>query len=214
MNKIILVLMVLSSSLQGNSFWNKKSDVQPVPPEYVSISVSGNGTLHLVHSSEKPILKNMRVENGALIVELKNGEQAYLHLKSLSPISVRGDATVKSDDQFDIQDFTVIASENGKLFLALKGKFVNVLLQDSAEVLLSGVVGEQNAVVQGNSQYEAASLFTQTATVNVSGHGKAMVNVVKELTADVSDDGLLMYGGDPESVKKSVQGKGIFKPLY
>ena len=205
---------MVCSSLYGNSFWNKKSEVQPAPPEYVSISVSGDGTLHLVHSSEEPVLKNMRVDNGALIVELKNGEQAYLHLKSLSPIKVQGNATVKSEDQFDIQDFSVNAGGNGKVFLAVKGKFVNVLLQDSAEVLLSGVVEGEHAIVQGNARYEAASLITQTATVSVSGRGKAMVNVVKSLTADVSDNGLLMYGGEPESVKKSVQGKGVLKPLY
>ncbi len=211
----IFVLLAMSGMLHANLFRSEKSQVEPSPlPEYSSISVSGTGTLYFILTDLAPVSKDIKVENGVLTVNLKEHEILYLHIQKLPAIIVQGDAIVKSDHQFNIEDLTVNASGNGKLFIPIKGKFVNVLVQDGAEVLLSGVVDEQHAIIQNKGLYEAASLFSQIATVTVNGQAHAMVNVMKELTANVSGDGYLQYGGDPGTVNKNVREAGRLKPLF
>jgi Putative auto-transporter adhesin, head GIN domain len=214
--KLLLSLLIMSSTVYGNLFWSKKSEVEPQAlPEITTVTVDGEGVLHLLWRDIKhQNSKGLKVVNGVLEAHLKNNEELYIHLKSFQSISVRGNATVRSEEQFHIPDFSVSASGNGKLFLAIKGKFVNVLVQDQAEVLLSGITDEQHAIVQNHGQYEAGSLFTKIATVTVNGNGKAMVNVSRELTANITGDGLLQYGGDPGIVNKNIQEAGKLKPFY
>lgn len=207
---IFLVLLSINSVTYGNLFWNKKSAAEPAAEtEILSVAVEGDGMLYLTHiASQETLSSDMKVENGVMKVHLKGGEKSSLYLKNLNSIQVNGNAVVKSDRQFNSQDFTINAGDDAKLFLPIEGKFVNVLVQDRAQVLLSGVVDEQHVIVQNKGIYEAVSLFTNIATVTVNGHGQAMVNVGTKLIADVSDDGLLRYGGDPSILKKNIQGAG------
>lgn len=214
--RLILFLLTVLGSLPGNLFRSEKSTVEPsVMPEYSLVSVSGNGRLHFIPIDIETLTsKDIKVENGILKVNLKDNEDLYLHLPKLPSLVVQGNVTVRSDYQFTINDLTVTASGHSKLFLPIKGKFVNVLVQDYAEVLLSGVVEEQHAIIQNNGLYEGASLFTQIATVTVNGHAHGMVNVMKELTANVAGEGYLQYGGDPGIVHKNVQEAGRLKPFH
>lgn len=208
--------MILNSVSYGNIFWNSESVVEPnALPTFTTIALDGKGTLHLVKSdTAQTASKEMKVENGTLTLHLENGEELYLHLKTLESINVKGDAFIRSNEEFDINEFTLNAGGNANVFLAIKGKFANVLVQGKASVLLSGVVDEQHAIVQNEGNYQGASLFTKVATVTVNGNATALVNVGDELTANASGNGVLRYGGDPETLKKNAEDSAKIERIY
>jgi hypothetical protein len=72
---------------------------------------------------------------------------------------------------------------------------------------ISGKVTRQDVDLSGASSYEASRLVSDDAKVDVSGAGKALVNVRKTLKVDLSGAGKVEYIGDPE-LRKSISGVG------
>ena len=75
---------------------------------------------------------------------------------------------------------------------------------------LAGTVVEQRISISGAGEVRGDKLWSQSATVDVSGAGSIVVNVAKTLRASISGAGSVEYYGDPE-VKQSVSGIGRVK---
>jgi len=75
---------------------------------------------------------------------------------------------------------------------------------------LAGQVTGQSVSVSGAADYQAAKLASDSASVEVSGAGKIVVNARKKLNASISGAGVVEYLGDPV-VTQSISGAGRVK---
>jgi hypothetical protein len=75
------------------------------------------------------------------------------------------------------------------------------------KVELAGNVPAQFIDLSGAGAYQAADLASETAVLQVSGAGKALVNASKKLKAEISGAGLVEYLGHP-SVEQETSGAG------
>ena len=72
---------------------------------------------------------------------------------------------------------------------------------------IRGKVARQDIDLSGAGSYDAGQLVSDDARVDVSGAGKAIVNVRKTLRVDIAGAGKVEYIGDPE-LRQSISGVG------
>lgn len=72
---------------------------------------------------------------------------------------------------------------------------------------IRGKVARQDIDLSGAGSYDAGQLVSDDARVDVSGAGKALVNVRKTLKVDIAGAGKVEYIGDPE-LRQSISGVG------
>lgn len=72
---------------------------------------------------------------------------------------------------------------------------------------LAGTAAEQHVSISGAGVYRAAKLKSQSATIRVSGAGRAIVHAERKLDATASGAGAVEYSGDP-AVTQQVSGAG------
>jgi hypothetical protein len=72
---------------------------------------------------------------------------------------------------------------------------------------IRGKVARQDVDLSGAGSYDAGQLVSDDARVDVSGAGKALVNVRKTLKVDIAGAGKVEYIGDPE-LSQSISGVG------
>ena len=72
---------------------------------------------------------------------------------------------------------------------------------------IAGKVTQQDIDLSGAGSYEASRLVSDDAKIDVSGAGKALVNVRRTLKVDLSGAGKVEYIGDPE-LRQSISGIG------
>ena len=130
--------------------------------------------------------------------------------KSLDAIAVSGAVQLVAN-KIDAHDLRIGA--NGGSTIRLDGIAANSLRINGSGALkatLAGTVVEQRISISGAGEVRGDKLWSQSATVDVSGAGSIVVNVAKTLRASISGAGSVEYYGDPE-VKQSVSGIGRVK---
>jgi hypothetical protein len=72
---------------------------------------------------------------------------------------------------------------------------------------IAGKVGAQFVELSGASSYLAGDLISDSASLQVSGAGKALINALKTLKVEISGAGVVKYVGDPK-VEQDITGVG------
>jgi hypothetical protein len=99
---------------------------------------------------------------------------------------------------------------NGGSAVHIDGLKTGLLRVDGAGALkadLAGEATEQRISISGAGEYNAESLASSRASVDVSGVGRVIVRVERSLDASISGAGSIEYYGNPE-VKEHVSGVG------
>lgn len=89
----------------------------------------------------------------------------------------------------------------------LSGPSLGVSSSGVGSISASGKVGSQTIRISGAGSYDGAGLESETADVEISGLGDAVVRVRDSLDVTVSGAGTVNYIGDPE-VSKQISGAG------
>ncbi len=90
---------------------------------------------------------------------------------------------------------------------SLKTERLKAELPGAGLLKIAGKTIDQSVIVSGAGAYEAPHLESQSATIQLTGLGKATVWVVEELEATLIGLGSIEYYGNPK-ITKSVQGLG------
>ena len=77
----------------------------------------------------------------------------------------------------------------------------------AVKVNLAGKVGAQYVDLSGASSYDAGELVSDTASLQVSGAGKALINAAKSLKVEISGAGVVNYIGNPK-LEQEISGVG------
>jgi len=84
----------------------------------------------------------------------------------------------------------------------------SVEIDGSADVVVSGEVGELVIEVNGSGNVDTRDLVAGEATVEINGSGDVNVMARDYLTATVNGSGDIVYTGNPGQVVKNVEGSG------
>jgi hypothetical protein len=83
----------------------------------------------------------------------------------------------------------------------------------ASDVILEGTVENLNARLRGAGDLLADSLQAKVVEVSIMGAADAKVTATESLSASIKGAGDIRYGGNPQSVKKSVAGAGSVRPI-
>lgn len=162
------------STLNINATGNPQGMVQGDPSELKSLTYTcANGTLEINTKPNVTLTQgfNFTLKNGAIDKVTLNGSQSIV-IKNL----VRN-------------DFGLIIDGSGEFSAEGKVEYLDMLLNGSAEVDLSG-------------------LHTINSKVTLNGAGSVQVNAVSTLNAEVNGAGTITYIGSPLTLNKQVNGSG------
>jgi hypothetical protein len=137
------------------------------------------------------------VRDGTLTIDFKPNTivrptrlKFTLAVKSLNAIMLSGAGSITANN-LSAEDFAVTSSGAGK-------------------ITTNGKTMDQHVTLSGAGSYDGANFDSDTATVQVSGVGGAVVKVSRELNADISGVGSVEYIGSPQ-VTQEVSGVGSIK---
>lgn len=210
------------------------SESTPLSP-FKRIEVSGMANIVLVQGTNGPLVANVpqnpnarvsiKVQKETLVIRSADGgrwwgnlfgrgpggtTQLTINFKDLEGIDVSGGVRISAREirvpalHIDGSGGTTILIDDlrtGKLSIDGSGAL-------KAEI--AGQVTEQRISISGAADYQAIKLQSDSASVDVSGAGKIVVNVRKKLDASISGAGVVEYVGDP-TVTQSITGAGRVK---
>lgn len=104
-------------------------------------------------------------------------------------------------------DWVTIEGSGTVVVEGLDNEKFSAEISGSGEVVASGVSDDLAVFVSGSGRYEGADLTSRTGLVDISGSGRALVNVTDELEAEISGSGEVEYIGDP-SLNTRISGSG------
>jgi hypothetical protein len=130
-----------------------------------------------------------------------------LTVKELTNLDIIGAARVKIKG-LQSEEFAVKLGGAADITIdSLKTVRLKAELPGAGMLKIAGKTTDQSVTVSGAGTYEAPHLESQSATIQLTGLGKATVWAVEELEATLIGLGSIEYYGDP-IVTKSVQGLG------
>jgi hypothetical protein len=85
-------------------------------------------------------------------------------------------------------------------------------LEGSGVLRASGAVGHLDAALPGSGEMRLETLAARDVAAILSGSGRLLVLAKRTLDARLTGSGVILYGGDPASVTRSVTGSGVIVP--
>ena len=229
---LLAALAVLFSGCIHAAFFTERGSGRVITeprhvPDFRSVSLSGMGTI-LITQGPTPALEIEAEDNvmPLLRTEVRNGAlnlwfRRQLRRRKIVPTK----EIVFHITAPDIQ--AVEISGAGKLKCkALKTKALKIDLSGAAvvdmgldtgaldldaagasKIILRGRADRQTVDMSGSGAYLARDLEGQTATLTISGAGRAEVNVTRALDVALSGAGAVLYRGDPH-ITPEISGAG------
>lgn len=136
-----------------------------------------------------------------LTTEVRDGVLELGSESNISPTRVTYTITVASLDSVRITGSGTITISN------LGADDFAAEVAGSGTISPSGTTNSLDVNISGSGAYAGSQLESATATVEISGSGKAVVSVTGELDATINGSGDITYLGDPV-VSSSVNGSG------
>ena len=227
---ILLVMMLTLSScitIRVNSLKGsgdlKTQDYQI--EDFNSLDFSGIGNIEIVQGddvslkieAEDNILDAMKVENtgNSLVIGFKRGfmnvvptKNISIHLtvKDLEKIDISGAGSIKCE-KLETEKFVINSSGLGSIDVGLNGQDLKVSISGVGKVNMKGEVDTQQVDISGAGSYSAKELISRDCEVDISGAGRATVNVTDTLDVQLSGVGSVEYTGNP-SVTQNISGVG------
>jgi hypothetical protein len=197
---------------------------------FTQVEIAGIANVTIVHGDSegvslegpKDALAAIKTSVHGATLTVQAGRQAHwwqMFQQGRPPGSAHVTITVRQLERLDASGAVKMTSAglrgdrlrldlSGACELRMTGVALSQLSVDAtgaSKVELSGTARQQEVDLSGAGSYQALDLLSETATLDVSGAGKALVNTSAKLTVDISGAGSVEYVGDPKLVQ-SVSG--------
>lgn len=162
--------------------------------------------------------------SGELIGQTKiTGSEINLDVSGSGSLTAEIEATdvdsdVSGSGQIDIKGKfkSVSADVSGSGQVSVNGSITGKAdfeISGSGKVLASGSAESMKADISGSGKVLAANLVTNTAKIDITGSGDVEITVNKDLDADISGSGTVLYKGNPAHVNGNASGSGSVKKM-
>ena len=201
-----------SKTIQGSGI--KAGEERPIK-DVDELKVAGSGkvilkqgdTESLVIEADDNILPHIitEVDDGELSIHpeknmnlrSKSGIMYYLTLKKIEEIKLSGAVDLESSLieakklEFDLSGAT-------KVKACIKTDTLEIEGSGASKLYLEGETNKQEVKISGSMHYDAGSLKSDVAEIEVSGASRVTVAVRKKLEVEASGVAVISYKGDPE----------------
>lgn len=187
-----------------------------------AISISGYFDVILEQSTEyKFEIKADDVLKNILKVS-KNGNEIVVYLKKIDNVSLDGHKGIikvsapvfrsiefeglihsECENTLKSEKMEVGISGLARVEMDLHVKNIEINIEGGSHLLLKGVAKDVDIDVEGAAVFAGLDLTTKNATVNISGIGKADVNVSDRLEVNIEGLGIVNYANSPELIENS-----------
>jgi hypothetical protein len=150
----------------------------------------------VVHADDNLLTRvTTRVRSGRLVIGSTPGNLSArspmfvtVRLPSLDRLRLTGDGNI---------EVTGVSSE--KLTVALAG---------SGNIAATGATTKLDITISGEGTALLRELSARDATAAISGDGSIMLTAMRSLSAKISGNGTILYGGNPSRLAQTVTGNG------
>lgn len=130
--------------------------------------------------------------------------------------NVKADVSGSGDLSFEGKcrsvDSNISGSGKVELNASITGK-VEVSVSGSGKMQASGTADSIETIISGSGKVLAADLEVNECDVRISGSGDVEINVKKELDANISGSGSVLYKGNPSHVSNHSSGSGTVRKM-
>ncbi len=140
--------------------------------------------------------------------------QYHLTVKELRSLTVKNSGDVEVTE-VDTDSFSIRITSSGSVHIGgLYARRAEIELTSSGDLTVdTGEVEEQRIRLSSSGEYDGKNVVCQRAEVRLTSSGDAYLNVMDNLTADLSSSGNLYYAGNPKVVYKDSSSSGRAIPL-
>lgn len=216
MKKAYLMLCIMGAS-SFNYIYGQNSETRNLAP-FNKIEISGNSKVYLTPGTPQLVKVESKHELNEVNTVVKEGRlkidgspsTIYITIPAIEDIDVSGIGELKSDSVFSGNKIMMNITGKGKIIFALSFTQIDVNISGSGKLKLNGDVQSFSYRVSGNGAIDAESLKTNSGSIDISGVGKAIVDVKDQLVLNVSGVGSVYYKTEPKVINKHVSGIGRF----
>lgn len=156
---------------------------------------------NVVATVEDSILKISNIKTVIGSRELK----LYIYAPNIESVDFSGATELSSDSVLPWDALALNITGAGKVDLQIDVKKFSVNVSGGAEITLKGKTDELALNIAGTGSLNALALKTGQCDIDISGFGRAYVDVEKMLRVNISGFGKVEYNGTPE-IRQNITG--------
>lgn len=185
--------------------------------KFDKIRLAGSAKVELIQSETTSVTldddtpasaKLFTVENGWLTIAGKSGDELTVRVPSVSKIDIAGTGKLETEGVFKANEIELMVSGIGKIEMNVEAGKIQNIISGSGKIELEGSADEMTIDISGSGKIDAENLKVNTATVNISGSGKSLVDVKDTLNVFISGSGGVYYVNPPATLNKNISGIG------
>jgi hypothetical protein len=228
---ILLIAAILLSATSYAQYNNIKANGNIVTKnrtvdKFDKISVTGSFEITLIEGKEGDInikasenIINVivtEVINGTLNIKFKNGINIQntksldvtIYYEDIDEISLAGSGDIKANNTLKCKNLSLNLTGSGNFKLAIDSNNLATSIAGSGNMNLFGKTETFDCSVSGSGNINSSQLIGNIVNAKVSGSGNIKIYAEKELYAQSSGSGNIIYSGNPGIIKSNSSGSG------
>ena len=197
--------------------------------DFDQISVSSGIKIYLTHAEEEKILLKGDVEvldkiivnKKSSMIELKFDNKnsytnwvwkknqvvkAYISFKALNKLIASGGSDIISQNNFKLNDLSIISSGGSNVNLDLSANYLKVVASGGSDIYLNGKADKFDITASGGSDIKAFGLIVEDINVVTSGGSDVKLYAEKSIKAVASGASDIKYKGNASKRNTSSSG--------
>jgi hypothetical protein len=130
----------------------------------------------------------------------------YAGIGELKELKGAGAVTVRSDGKINGNDLNLNFAGNSTVTLDLSVAKLETTMDGIGKLNLSGQAGSHKLSTTGSSETSAYNFVAGVYDINISGNGKAGINVLNELKVRTDGSSEIFYKGNPKKIDEKKSG--------
>jgi hypothetical protein len=139
--------------------------------------------------------------------------KVYVTFQELKSLDLSGAVEVSSMNKLTLADLSIDGSGSSDCKLDMDVQKLGIDCSGGSKLKLSGSAKEVNLDASGSVDLLAFDFPAENYKVEISGAGKAEINVIKELNVEISGAGNVRYKGNPTKNIQDISGAGSVKKV-
>lgn len=171
-----------------------------------NVFLTQNDKTSLLIEADENLMEHITTEvsGGVLEIGSRNIRNAtrlniYVSTPTIESLEISGAATIKSENQFQSDNFSIDASGASRGTLEISATSIQIEASGASQLKLSGNAENQRIIASGASEVDAANLQTKTTTAEASGASNVTVNASERVERETSGAGSIRVIGEAKS---------------
>lgn len=135
-----------------------------------------------------------------------------LSVNNLTEVVFTGEGQLTSHGALQFDSLSLSLAGAARAELELNVQALKAQIPGTGEYILKGSAKAQKIILEGTGLFDGRNLLGDTATVSISGTGRALLNVSEDLHVVITGSGEVSYVGTPK-ITQVIQGLGKVEAL-